>query len=210
MSEKEEEDTHRQKLRRRMMYICICLFIVLIAIIVPTVISVTSKGDDVIVELSPTLSPSAAPSPSPSSVPTSSNFDALLGAIKTVYDNDDAFNEAFGDFGSPQYKAALWAAAEGSLGLAPDHPRTLNRYYLATFYFATNGDNWFRCARESTDCGDGEEWLTPSDECQWLAVDCADPAAEDRRILKIFFRKLLGGQLSDHDISEIFSHPIVS
>jgi hypothetical protein len=191
MSETEEEEMHRQKQKRRMMCIGICLFIVLIAIIVPTVIVVTSKEDDVIVGLFPTTSPSAAPSPSPSSAPTSSEFDEFLGIIKTLYEDDDAFNEAFGDFGSPQYKAALWATDEGSLGLAPDHPRTLNRYSLATFYFATNGDDWFRCGRESTDCGDNEEWLTPSDECQWLAVGCVeDPTIEDRRISKIFFRKL--------------------
>ena len=75
---------HRQKQKKRMMYGCLCLFIVLIAIIVPTVITVTSEEDDVIVELVPTISPSGAPSPSPSSAPTSSDFDEFLGIIKVL------------------------------------------------------------------------------------------------------------------------------
>jgi hypothetical protein len=207
MSETEEEEMHRQKYKRRMRWVVIGLFIVLIAIIVPTVIKVTSNEDDVIVELVPTASPSAAPSSAPSSAPTSADFNEFLDIINTLYDDDDAFEEAFGDLDSPQYKAALWATSEGSLGLAPGHPRTLNRYSLATFYFATKGDNWFRCGRESTDCADDEEWLTPSDECRWLAVGCVDVAANDRRISQIFFRKLLGGGFLINT-SQNFSHTL--
>jgi hypothetical protein len=65
----------------------------------------------------------------------------------------------------------------------------VTRYALATLYFATNGDNWVQCGRDSTNCDVTQEWLTAENECDWYAIECADPENGDYSVVKIFFRK---------------------
>jgi len=45
---------------------------------------------------------------------------------------------------------------------------------LATFYFATNGDEWTKCGRESAHCSQSQEWLTAENECNWYGIKCND------------------------------------
>jgi hypothetical protein len=62
------------------------------------------------------------------------------------------------------------------------------RYSVAVFYFATNGDSWITCGGESDDCiptltnidrddnvpvfFDNEFWLSNSSECLWGGLSC--------------------------------------
>ena len=124
-----------------------------------------------------------SPSMAPSMAPTSSTYGDLLDVVRLQYNNETAFNEVFDDESSPQYRAAEWAANEAPIGLSGSDPRMLSRYTLATFYFATNGDDWTRCGRGSTLCDEGSEWLTAENECDWDSIDCND----DFSVRQIYF-----------------------
>ena len=63
--------------------------------------------------------------------------------------------------------------------LCPDSPYLVQRYVLALFYFATDGDNWPLCSADetSTPCVDenGTEivrFLSNTNECEWYGVVC--------------------------------------
>lgn len=181
--EEEEKLRKRRYLRRG-----IILFILLVIVVVVPVVVVQSNSEGVTVEVNATDSPSEAPS----MAPTTSNFAQLLSTIEGLYGEDSTlFEERFSDEESPQFRAAVWAANEAPIGLTGDDPRMINRYALATLYFATNGDDWVNCGRDSTNCDATQEWLTADSECDWYAIECADPDNGDYSIIKIFFRKYL-------------------
>ena len=62
---------------------------------------------------------------------------------------------------TPQRKALNWLAFEDGMRLTPDNDhwikKIVQRYALATFYFATNGQTW----------DNGYHFLTDIDECSW-------------------------------------------
>lgn len=156
----------------------------LIAIIVPVVLTVPGGDEGGIVNI--TDSPTSAPS----APPTGATFAELLGSIQPLYPSDDIFEKAFSSYDSPQYKAADWTANTAPLGYTGSEPRMISRYALAVFYFSTNGDDWERCGVGSTNCDVEREWLTAENECDWLAISCQDPAGGDHTVLELFFRKL--------------------
>jgi hypothetical protein len=190
MSEDEEEKADEMKRKRylRRLFMGGCCLLLLIIIPIAIVFSGGGDEDDIVIPLVPTSSPSAMPSGAPSPSPTSNAFADLLFVVAKEFNSAGMFSDAFGNQQTPQFRAAAWAANEGSLGLPVTDPRTLTRYALATFYFATEGDNWFRCGRDSTLCTDDQEWLTGPDECKWFAVKCGGPP-QNRYVTELFFRK---------------------
>lgn len=48
--------------------------------------------------------------------------------------------------GSPQDVALEWLIQTDPYFVCPDDPKALQRYILAVFYFATDGDNWDECS----------------------------------------------------------------
>jgi hypothetical protein len=181
--EEEEKMRKRRYLRRG-----VGLFALLVVVaVVPAVVVQKNKNGGVTVEVNMTESPTGSPSMSP----TTSTFAELLSTIEGLYGDDTAMFEAsFADPDSPQYRAAVWAANEAPIGLSGDDPRMVSRYALATFYFATNGDDWIQCGRGSTSCDASREWLTAENECEWYAIECSsDNADGDYSVVKVFFRK---------------------
>lgn len=84
----------------------------------------------------------------------------------------------FYDPSSPQYEAAEWLWFEDresywqEEGLAQDRPKVIQRYAVATLYYATDGKNWQYCGKESvSNCFD-QDWMVPVDECIWFGVTC--------------------------------------
>jgi hypothetical protein len=191
----EEEDKKEQSryLRFGMAVFCVLL----VAIVVPVALLVPGNGDGEFIG-----NITEIPSQAPSSPPTSSTFADLLSTLKILYADDEAWEKAFSDYGTPQFQAASWAADEDSQGLSGSDPRMISRYALATFYFSTNGDDWNRCGRGSTQCDEGREWLTASNECAWLAIECVDPDNSDFSVKEIFFRKFT---FSSFEIPQVIS-----
>jgi hypothetical protein len=82
---------------------------------------------------------------------------------------------------SVQGKAAKWLIQDDGLVVCPDNVKLIQRFALATIYYATNGDNWFKCSGNqlaSDNCG-GEapfwnetRFLSPVNECQWAGIVC--------------------------------------
>jgi len=132
---------------------------------------------------------SIAPSQPPSASPTTtSTFAELLSTLESLYESCDGaenFATVFANESSPQHLAASWAADSASIvGINGDDVRMINRFALATLYFATNGDEWYMCGRGSTFCDASQEWLTGENECDWHAIGCED---DDFHITDIFF-----------------------
>ena len=80
------------------------------------------------------------------------------------------------DYGTPQFTAARWIISSDPAGTrSGDDPRLVQRYVLATFYYATNKDNnWKRCYEDHKFCNPGEAFLSEADECEWSGVTCDD------------------------------------
>ena len=178
----EAEDQKKQSRLLRKGGIVFC--ILLIAIIVPVAVVVPGGGEKEFVNK--TESPTMAPSSSP----TGALFADLLDTLRPLYPDDETFEQAFfSSDDTPQAKALDWATNVAPLDLAGDDPRMVSRFSLATFYFSTNGDDWERCGVGSTNCDEGREWLTADNECDWLAIECADPDAGDYTVFELFFRE---------------------
>jgi hypothetical protein len=66
---------------------------------------------------------------------------------------------------TPEGQAFVWMTETDPL--MPNvctYPTLLQRYGLATFYYATDGDNWL--------VKDG--WLGMDEECVWAGIECTD------------------------------------
>ena len=109
-----------------------------------------------------------------------------------------SFPELFDQANTPQAKALNWIIADDVSQLCPDDASLVQRYTLAVFYFATNGDNWNECSAPveydpaiidlaniecnltttnatdlfPTDIRGTNAWLTPDSECLWGGVSC--------------------------------------
>ena len=168
--EAELEDDEVLKRRRYMWYgVCIlCVFLILV--ILPIVILVPNDVDEI-----PTFTESESLSQFPSSAPTTTALLDLMKELENIYPTQDLYRKAFAEYGTTQYRAAIWATStDNTEGLPGDNSRLLTRFALASFYFATNGDNWLRCARSGSNCNLGEEWLSIESECSWFSIECND------------------------------------
>jgi len=163
-------------------------FAVIVAVVVP--LAVIRPWEDT----EGTDSPTGAPT----SPPTTTKFKAVGEVINTELD------EAVGDLikssgtessGSPftsytstdeaQERARNWIINEDPLGLNGDSANLVQRYALATFYFATGGDtHWYDCSRNATvtDCNVDEQktrFLSGENECNWFGVTCEKDDDDD-------------------------------
>lgn len=136
-----------------------------------------------------TSAPSEAPSTSltNATTTTTATFAKVLSIIESHYDGTEQFDAFLSDESSPQYRGATWVAnAVSTDAIHESNDRIIRRFVLATFYFATNGDEWSKCGRGSTSCDVSREWLTGANECDWYAIECNQ---DDSHITEIFFRK---------------------
>lgn len=178
MSEEEEIQIEKRKYKKYLILAFLCMVLIAVAIVVPVVLTVGK-----VEPAAPSMAPSQAPSMAPSSAPTSGRLDAIIQRLTSVSSADALQTKS-----SPQYKAAQWVSEEDELALPIDDPQLLQRYLLAVFYFAMNGDDWMHCGREDPICGgdpDEDSWLSGSSECIWLGNRCVDDVNVDR----IFFGK---------------------
>ena len=143
----------------------------------------------------PTVSPSSAPS-FPCNLTPEQRAIEIRQLMATV--TDDAL---FDDPSTPQALALNWITNEDAIEppLCPDK-KMIQRYVLAAFYFATEGDNWDQCnapevfndpasvAEANANCdrvvtpfqvnndriGDlsTDAWLSPVNECFWGGIAC--------------------------------------
>jgi hypothetical protein len=190
MSEEEEEILEQKKYRRYCIIGVISFVLLTIAIVVPVV--VVLGGPNKALERVPTTSPSNFPTTTPSLSPTSARFDEALKMLSAISGTDVLFGpEALS---APQYHAALWVSDEDALQLPLGSAQFLQRYYLATFYFALGGDNWEQCGRLDPTCGGDpafNAWLIGTEsECSWLGIGCLEGS-----VTEIFFRRVFGNNL---------------
>lgn len=119
--------------------------------------------------------PSSAPSSTPSVAPTTELLQELIETVTQLTPNSDA--TVFENTGTPQYRAALWITGKDTYwmdsNLSVVHPKVLQRYALASFYYSTKGPNWSLCRSVRwNDCQRKVKWLSPVDECDWYYVTC--------------------------------------
>jgi hypothetical protein len=166
--------------------------IVLLAVILGVALTLKKRGtsDPIIVTDDTTENPTQAPSAVDLLATESFAKVLLLVGIQYGPERAEQFEAVFSNTSVPQYRAAAWVAnsfATNGIIDDIDDDRLVQLFALATFYFATNGDEWIRCGRESTQCDVSQEWLTGKNECNWYGITCSDD--DDGRVTKIFFRK---------------------
>ncbi|KAL3766994.1 hypothetical protein ACHAWU_004492 [Discostella pseudostelligera] len=157
--------------------------------------------------LTPTISPSMSPTYPCDLPPEEREF--LIRELMSIYSNPDLFDDPT----TPQAQALNWITNEDAIFpvLCPNQDGIgckmngqmnpmVQRYILAVFYFATNGDNWSQCSAPddfeseasveaaNLECervvtpygvtndrvGDNssDAWLSPVNECEWGGVAC--------------------------------------
>jgi hypothetical protein len=114
----------------------------ILAILLGTTLPLTLRPDE------PTLAPTAAPT-SP-----------LPGLVELLEEVSSDGGAALSTPSTPQNRALNWLAGNANLD-SYSNERKIQRYSLATFYFATNGDDWVQ----------NTGWLSDSDECVWYNRD---------------------------------------
>ncbi len=66
--------------------------------------------------------------------------------------------------GTPQGRALAWLIRSDGYLVCPDDPKVYQRYILALFYFATDGDNWAECSAPDN-FDDPESIAEANDNC---------------------------------------------
>ena len=163
----------------------VVLFVLIVIVSIGVVVLTLKKR--VVKDTGIDQEPTSAPSLSPTISVTTTAFAKLLDILEDLYSDREQFNAAFSNTLSSQYRAATWVANHDSdVGIDESEDRIIRRFALAAFYFATNGDEWIHCGRNSTRCDKSQEWLTGANECDWYAIECND---DESHITGVFFRK---------------------
>jgi len=113
------------------------------------------------------------PSPTPVPPPQPSPPTASSGECEAQPTREDAFlfvlesvtpPELLQDPNTPQGVAFNWilSADEAQIDPCASPEVSTQRYALATFYYATEGDTWI----------DNNGWLSGSNECSWFGITC--------------------------------------
>ena len=129
----------------------------------------------------PTTDPTMHQSYSPSKMHTTlSTYDNVVAKSKcnkqTVENRKTAIETLLKqfsvDFKSPiENEAFRWLTEEDEGCSIVDHRKILQRYILASFYFATSGDGWSRCNQNDKKC-QNRSFLSFKSECEWFGVKC--------------------------------------
>lgn len=151
----------RNKLRKYSILGALCLVVTITAVMVPLSLTVLRPKKPIIVD----TTPSAAPSSQPSQSPTTQHFTEYVEFFSQISSMDDLTT-----FGSPQYRASRWIYNFDPLLRDLSHPRLMQRYIAAVFYYSTSkGEGWADCFPGDVGCtSDSQQsWLSAYDECQW-------------------------------------------
>jgi len=127
----------------------------------------------------------SSPTGAPTGVPTKQQWAQFL----TTFLIPVSGKEIFQDESSPQYRAAKFILDDPYTATISTMERLRDRYASATFYFATQGDNWKYCYFGDEDCNSGQ-WLV-DDVCDWHAVSCDDM----NRVTSFIFANAEGNNL---------------
>lgn len=154
---KAEEATAERRRRANTMARNAAVLGLLLILIVGLSVGLTRRDSEVLVTPSPTVS--ASPSASPSAAPTT--FEARILNLLP----DDTL-EALEDVDSAQYKAYQWLLEDETAdGDYYSDMRLAQRFALATLYFASTPESWYKVS-------DGADWLSPGiHECEWAFTD---------------------------------------
>ena len=187
----EQQILEQDAKKKRLYFLGGIVLAVVIAMVIMAVVVVTTRRRGVssgIIQdngsasnstsIEPTLSPTTF-----SPVQNVVSLEQFQQTLESFYDDSEEFTGLFSNVSSPQYRAALWTVSRCSA--ICDSDRMIQQFALATFYFATNGDDWIRCGRDSKQCDLSQEWLTEGNECNWYAIECD----EEGDVIQIFFRK---------------------
>eukprot|EP00980_Cylindrotheca_fusiformis_P011479 scaffold2663_cov73-Cylindrotheca_fusiformis.AAC.1 len=130
----------------------------------------------------PTPKPTPNPTPDPTPNPTAtelSDIEKLASVVLPDVDFDDL------DEYSPQYRALKWLVNDDprDLPIEEDSRELLERFSLVTFYYSTDGENWYLSS----------EWLNESSHCDWEGITCD----RNDRVVEVFFgsKEVLVGTL---------------
>jgi hypothetical protein len=142
----------------------------------------------------PVSSPVSPPVSSPTEPPTSCRVDAdtrardIVDVVLGVSELNVLTNTT-----SPQYGALQYIINTDEAQVCADDPQLLQRYTLATYYYATEGDSWFQCSANVTNsqCSNNQRWLTGSQsECNWFGVQCATNSESGSQVIvEVVLRK---------------------
>jgi hypothetical protein len=150
----------------------------------------------------PTMTPAPTPSPAPAlpTLPAASMTPSSPPALVDPCSNatrvetigaqlvDFVDVDTLTDMTTPQGKAFLWLVDEDPAQVDPcTYPTILERFALATLYFATGGDSW----TVST------EWMTATEECSWFGVTCTT-SVTSILLCKCFFGTVFGWNSKIH------------
>ena len=117
------------------------IVILIVVVTIVLVVAFTVEGNPAPVGATPTPSPTSPTNTTAPPTPTS-RLDAFQELLFGVSSSADWQNTS-----SPQWKALQWLANEDEAELQPEDPALFDtirdRYIMALFYFATNGDGWF-------------------------------------------------------------------
>mmetsp|Transcript_15548 Transcript_15548/g.20276 ORF Transcript_15548/g.20276 Transcript_15548/m.20276 type:complete len:459 (+) Transcript_15548:115-1491(+) len=152
------QEDQKQWYNSRLVWTICIIAIVLATTSIVISLSVDSSRDDE-VEMSPSnLSMNPSSSPYPTIYPTNRPSNERSIQIRTRIEGEGGTSATLlDDFSSGQSKALTWLTFEDSMQLDPSDENLLQRYALATIYFATQGERWYT----------SYNWLTDADECVW-------------------------------------------
>jgi len=170
----------RKRRKRSYVYGGIAILVIILVLLIAVIGRIkTSRGGQAKTDIDGqfTNPPSRSPSALPTMMETKTEPSAkLISIIQSQYDDIAEFNSVFSNEATPQFRAAVWVEESG--GSVMSDARIVNRFALATFYFATNGDGWTKCGRQSNHCSVSQEWLTAENECEWYGIQCNDDGSE--------------------------------
>lgn len=155
----------------------------------PTAEPTATKSSSPSVSVVPTVSVRPSATPSTCFITEPQRRARISAIIDTIVDPETLLDPL-----SPQSRAKTWLldvdnydvfCADACSRSGTDGGVT-QRYTLALFYFAMNGNEWFDCGENSTGCtpqlnqptdnvptySDNETWLSPVNECLWGGLAC--------------------------------------
>jgi hypothetical protein len=166
---KSDAEVEREEKRKYTKIFCIAV-VALVFVVVIVAVPLTLKyarGDEITIRTlitdSPTDYPSSMPSSPPSGMPSSVRYMEIARLLEPIS------GEATRVPGTSQYKAAMWMADgdtipnenTGGTGMDLDDPGFVQRYVMALFFYAMDGERWDNVGN----------WLGPDKECFWFGVE---------------------------------------
>ncbi|CAB9514581.1 receptor-like protein kinase [Seminavis robusta] len=149
-----QQRAKRNMHQTRMALLAVWALVVIAGIAVAVVVFSSSKKEDTIVINPLTDSPTLSPSDAPTLAPTVFSRQVRLELLLPEETLDSIINQEQ----SPQALAHHWTLTDPSFDSYPDD-RLLQRFILATWFYATNGPSWFN----------NTHWLSYTvHECHWF------------------------------------------